>query len=87
VLLSGVNDTDDDADRLASWIGDLRHNLNIIPYNEFDGTAFREAPEARLQQFVKRLQDQGRLVTVRRSRGRDVQAACGQLVKSDERGV
>lgn len=87
VLLSGVNDTDEDADRLASWIGDLRHNLNIIPYNEFDGTSFREAPEERLQQFVKRLQDQGRLVTVRRSRGRDVQAACGQLVKSEERGL
>ncbi|MFO0661909.1 MAG: 23S rRNA (adenine(2503)-C(2))-methyltransferase RlmN [Polyangiaceae bacterium] len=81
VLLSGVNDSDEDADRLASWIGDLRHNLNVIPYNEFDGTSYKEAPEEQLQRFVKRLQDQGRLVTVRRSRGRDVQAACGQLVK------
>ncbi len=82
VLLAGENDTDDDAERLAAWVGELRHNVNVIPYNAFDGSPFRETSEARLQAFVKRLQDRGCLVTVRRSRGRDVSAACGQLANA-----
>lgn len=83
VLLAGVNDTDADADRLAAWLGDLRgaHNLNLIPMNEHDHAAFREPGEDRIQAFSDRLKALGCFVTVRRSRGRDVRAACGQLVK------
>lgn len=83
VLLAGENDTDADAERLAAWLGDLRssHNLNLIPMNEHAASAFREPGEDRVQAFSDRLKALGCFVTVRRSRGRDVQAACGQLVK------
>lgn len=83
VLLAGVNDTMEDADRLAAWLGDLRHghNLNLIPMNEHAASEFHEPAEARIQAFAGRLKAHGCFVTVRRSRGRDVQGACGQLVK------
>jgi 23S rRNA (adenine2503-C2)-methyltransferase len=83
VLLAGVNDTPEDADRLADWLGDLRrrHNVNLIPMNEHDRAPFREPAEERLQAFARRLHEKGCFITVRRSRGRDVQGACGQLVR------
>jgi 23S rRNA (adenine2503-C2)-methyltransferase len=86
VLLAGVNDTDADADRLAAWLGDLRgqHNLNLIPMNEHDHAPFKEPVEDRIQAFSDRLKGHGCFVTVRRSRGRDVRAACGQLVKPQQ---
>lgn len=84
VLLAGVNDTPEDADRLATWLGDLRHrhNVNLIPMNEHEHAPFREPAEERLQAFARRLHEHGCFITVRRSRGRDVQGACGQLVKT-----
>jgi 23S rRNA (adenine2503-C2)-methyltransferase len=83
VLLEGVNDTLEDADRLVAWLGDLRHrhNVNLIPMNEHPHADFREPDEERVQAFARRLHEQGCFVTLRRSRGRDVQAACGQLVR------
>jgi 23S rRNA (adenine2503-C2)-methyltransferase len=83
VLLAGVNDTDEDADRLAAWLGELRHKhvVNLIPMNEHAHAPFHEPVEDRVQAFSDRLKANGCFVTVRRSRGRDVQAACGQLVK------
>lgn len=83
VMLAGVNDTDEDADRLVAWLGELRHrhNVNLIPMNEHDHAPFQEPKDDRLQAFARRLHQQGCFVTVRRSRGRDVQAACGQLVR------
>ncbi|HEX2224190.1 MAG TPA: 23S rRNA (adenine(2503)-C(2))-methyltransferase RlmN, partial [Thermoanaerobaculia bacterium] len=86
VLLAGVNDTDEDADRLAAWLGDLRrrHNVNLIPMNEHAHSGFREPAEERLQAFARRLHQNGCFITVRRSRGRDVQGACGQLVRRRE---
>ncbi len=83
VLLAGVNDTLEDADRLVAWLGPLSrgHNLNLIPMNEHEHSAFREPAEERTQAFAKRLHEHGCFVTVRRSRGRDVQGACGQLVR------
>jgi len=86
VLLAGVNDTLEDADRLAAWLGDLRrrHNLNLIPMNEHDLAPFREPTEERLQAFARRLHEHGCFITVRRSRSRDVQGACGQLVRRPE---
>ncbi|MEA2604881.1 MAG: rRNA (adenine2503-C2)-methyltransferase [Acidobacteriota bacterium] len=86
VLLAGVNDTVEDADRLADWLGDLRHrhNVNLIPMNEHPHASFREPAEERLQAFAARLHNHGCFITVRRSRSRDVQGACGQLVKQRE---
>lgn len=86
VLLAGVNDTLEDADRLVEWLGDLRHrhNINLIPMNEHAHASFREPAEERIQAFARRLHEHGCFITVRRSRGRDVQAACGQLVRRAE---
>ena len=83
VLMAGENDTDEDADRLVAWLGAMSrgHNLNLIPMNEHAASDFREPAEARIQAFSDRLKSYGCFVTVRRSRGRDVNAACGQLVK------
>jgi len=82
VLLAGVNDTPEDADRLAAWLGELRHrhNVNLIPMNEHAHSSFAQPPEERLQAFARRLRERGCFVSVRRSRSRDVQGACGQLV-------
>jgi 23S rRNA (adenine2503-C2)-methyltransferase len=86
VLLAGTNDSDRDADALADWISDLRHNVNLIPFNRWDGAPFSEPDEARIQSFARRLSERGCLVTIRRSRGRDASAACGQLVSRVPRG-
>jgi len=84
VLLAGVNDDDESADRLAAWTGELRHVLNVIPFNEWGSASspYREPPPERVEAFVARLRSHGCLVKVRRSRGRDVRAACGTLVVS-----
>ena len=86
VLLAGVNDTVEDAERLVAWLGELRHrhNVNLIPMNEHAHASFREPAEERVQAFARRLHEHGCFVTVRRSRGRDVQGACGQLVRRAE---
>jgi len=83
VLMAGENDTPEDADRLADWLGELArgHNINLIRMNEHPSSSFREPAEARLQAFLERLKARGCFVTVRKSRGRDVQGACGQLLK------
>lgn len=80
VLLAGVNDDDASADRLAAWVGDLRHVVNVIPFNEWEGAPYREPSEERIQAFCARLHAGGCLAKIRRSRGRDARAACGMLV-------
>jgi 23S rRNA (adenine2503-C2)-methyltransferase len=87
VLMADVNDTLEDADRLAEWMGALRrgHNLNLIRMNEHAASAFREPEDDRIDAFVGRLRARGCFVTVRRSRGRDVQGACGQLIREESR--
>jgi 23S rRNA (adenine2503-C2)-methyltransferase len=82
VLLAGVNDDDASADKLADLTGDLRHILNVIPFNDWGDASspYREPSPERVETFVARLRARGCLVKVRRSRGRDVRAACGTLV-------
>lgn len=83
VLLAGVNDTPADAERLSDFCLGFAHNINLIPFNEHSLSAFRAPAEADVDRFARALLGRRReLVTVRRSRGRDVQAACGQLVQS-----
>ncbi|MGH7267703.1 MAG: 23S rRNA (adenine(2503)-C(2))-methyltransferase RlmN, partial [Candidatus Rokuibacteriota bacterium] len=79
VLLDGVNDTLDDARRLARLLGGLRAKVNLIPFNGWDGSGFRRPPEGRIAAFQRALLDAGVTATVRWSKGEDVGAACGQL--------
>jgi 23S rRNA (adenine2503-C2)-methyltransferase len=81
VLLDGVNDDLESADGVAAFAKGFRHNVNVIPFNGFPGSGYREPSEDTVDAFVKRLQSHGAFVTVRRSRGRDAAAACGQLVQ------
>ena len=83
VLLQDVNDSPEDAERLADFCRSFPHNINLIPFNEHALAPFRQPAEERVDAFARALLARNRtLVTVRRSRGRDVQAACGQLVQS-----
>ncbi|WP_052572534.1 23S rRNA (adenine(2503)-C(2))-methyltransferase RlmN [Holophaga foetida] len=86
VLVAGQNDTMEDAERLAEWMGELRrgHNVNLIRLNEHEAASFREPDEAQVNAFVARLKALNCFVTVRKSRGRDIQGACGQLVKKSK---
>ncbi len=88
VLMTG-NDSLEDADRLADWLGPLRerHNLNLIGLNEHAASPCQGSQEANLNAFVARLKARGCFVTVRKSRGRDVQGACGQLIREESRRV
>ncbi|HYQ01296.1 MAG TPA: 23S rRNA (adenine(2503)-C(2))-methyltransferase RlmN [Polyangiaceae bacterium] len=81
VLLAGVNDSPDDARRLANYCASFPHQINLIPFNEHRVAEFRAPTEAVVDEFARALLGERRTVlTVRRSRGRDVGAACGQLV-------
>ena len=81
VLLAGVNDSPDDARRLANYCASFPHQINLIPFNEHRVAEFRAPTEAVVDEFARAVLGERRTVlTVRRSRGRDVGAACGQLV-------
>lgn len=79
VMLAGVNDADADARRLAGLATQERAHVNLIPYNPTDAT-FQGSSTARIDRFAAILREHDVPCSVRRSRGRDVQAACGQLV-------
>lgn len=81
VLLEGVNDTLEDAERLAAFVSGFRHNVNLIPLNEHSSTTFRAPAEDWVRGFAERVIRLGCFCTVRQNRGRDVNAACGQLVQ------
>ena len=81
VLLGGVNDSLDDARRLADLVRGIPAKVNLIPYNENPGLGFSApAPEA-VQAFLDALVAKNLTAVVRKSRGRDISAACGQLAK------
>ncbi len=79
VLLDGVNDSPEDAARLARLLRGVRAKVNLIPFNDWDGTAFSRPPIARILAFQTVLLDAGITTTVRWSKGEDIGAACGQL--------
>ena len=81
VMLDGVNDTDDHARRLARLLNrhELRAKVNLIPHNPADPLPYRPSTEERVESFKAILESKGVRVFVRRPRGRDIYAACGQL--------
>ncbi len=85
VLMDGVTDSDEDAVRLAALTADVPCKINLIPYNELGAeSAFRRPTQGRLQAFYRILEGIGAEFTVRESRGRDIDAACGQLFNSQQ---
>jgi 23S rRNA (adenine2503-C2)-methyltransferase len=80
VLLRDVNDSLADATRLGSLLHGIRSKVNLIPLNEAPGLPYKRPSEQRIENFVRKLTDRGLTVSVRKSRGRDIRAACGQLI-------
>ena len=80
VLLSDVNDSPDDAKRLAKLLTGIRAKVNLIPLNAAPGIPFERPSDGRVNDFARTLADRGVTVSVRKSRGRDIRAACGQLI-------
>jgi len=85
VLLDHVNDTPDDARRLVKLLSGIKAKVNLLPLNEAPGIPFKRPPDERVNAFAKILADRDVVVSVRRSRGRDIRAACGQLIVEGER--
>ena len=79
VMLDGVNDTLSHAHELEALVRDVPCKLNLIPFNPFPGSEFRTSPRGRIAAFQKHLMDAGIVTTVRKTRGDDIAAACGQL--------
>jgi 23S rRNA (adenine2503-C2)-methyltransferase len=80
VLLAGVNDRPEDARRLAKLLHDVRAKVNLIPLNAAAGIPFERPSDEAIDQFARILAERGVTVSVRKSRGRDIRAACGQLI-------
>lgn len=79
VMLAGVNDSDRQARELLRRIGQVSSKVNLIPFNPFPGSDLRRSDPQRIRDFAAILEDGGIVTTVRRTRGDDIDAACGQL--------
>ena len=79
VMLDGVNDGPEQARELTTLVRDVPCKLNLIPFNPFPGTEFKTSPRSRILAFQRALQDAGLVATIRKTRGEDIDAACGQL--------
>ena len=83
VLLAGVNDSAADAEQLARIARKLRANINLLRYNPVPGLPFERPAADAAHQFQQRVRVAGGNAHIRRSRGRNVQAACGQLRRAE----
>jgi 23S rRNA (adenine2503-C2)-methyltransferase len=85
VLLQDVNDTPEDARRLVTLLHGIKGKVNLLPLNEAAGIPFERPADERVNRFARVLADHGITVSVRKSRGRDIRAACGQLITESTR--
>jgi 23S rRNA (adenine2503-C2)-methyltransferase len=80
VMLAGVNDTPDDARRLVKLLAGIKAKVNLIPLNPAPGIPYERPSDERVDRFAQVLADRHLTVSVRKSRGQDIRAACGQLI-------
>jgi 23S rRNA (adenine2503-C2)-methyltransferase len=80
VLLADVNDGPDDARRLVKLLSGIKSKVNLIPLNPAPGIPYDRPSDERVNRFAQILADRHITVSVRKSRGRDIRAACGQLI-------
>ena len=78
-MLDGVNDTDAHARELLKLVSDVPCKFNLIPFNPFPASGLRRSGATRIKAFAQILMDAGIVTTVRKTRGDDIDAACGQL--------
>ncbi len=79
VMLRGINDSLAHADELCGLLRNKPAKVNLIPFNPFPGTVFKRSSAATIRHFQDRLRQRGLVATTRRTRGDDIDAACGQL--------
>jgi len=79
IMLNGVNDSDQHARELITIAAQVRCKLNLIPFNPFPQSGLKRSSPVRVRDFSRRLMDAGVITTVRKTRGDDIAAACGQL--------
>jgi 23S rRNA (adenine2503-C2)-methyltransferase len=79
VMLAGVNDSLSHADELARLLAGRPAKVNLIPFNPFSGATFERSDAATIASFQARLRGKGLVATTRKTRGDDIEAACGQL--------
>ncbi len=79
VMLDGVNDSDGHARQLLSLTREVPCKFNLIPFNPFPGSSYRRSPAPRIRGFAEILMNAGVVTTTRKTRGDDIDAACGQL--------
>ena len=79
VMLDHVNDSTEQAHELAHVLKDLPSKINLIPFNPYPGSPYKRSSNSRIDRFDKVLQSYGLTVITRRTRGDDIDAACGQL--------
>jgi 23S rRNA (adenine2503-C2)-methyltransferase len=85
VLLAGVNDRPEDARRLARLLTGVKAKVNVIPLNAAAGIPFERPSDEAIDRFARTLAERDVMVSVRKSRGRDIRAACGQLIVEGEK--
>lgn len=83
IAFQNFNDSIDDAKQLVKWCTRFPVRVNIIEYNPVEGVSFHKSSEDQIDRFAQYLRDNGVMVTVRRSRGKDIDAACGQLANKE----
>jgi 23S rRNA (adenine2503-C2)-methyltransferase len=79
VLLKGINDSEKDAHRLAKLLRPVKAKINLIPFNTFEGVEFKRPAESVIIRFQRILLQNNYTAIIRRSKGEDISAACGQL--------
>ncbi|WNO60257.1 bifunctional tRNA (adenosine(37)-C2)-methyltransferase TrmG/ribosomal RNA large subunit methyltransferase RlmN [Rheinheimera sp. MMS21-TC3] len=80
VMLDGINDSMEQAHELAHALKDTPSKINLIPFNPYPGSPYKRSSNSRIDRFNKVLHEYGFTVIVRKTRGDDIDAACGQLV-------
>ncbi len=80
VMLQEVNDSQEHAQELLTLVKDLPCKFNLIPFNPFPGTKYQRSSNNRIHMFKGILEKGGYITTIRKTRGEDIDAACGQLV-------
>lgn len=79
ILIKDINDRLSDATNLAKLLKNIRAKINLIPFNNYDGSPFEAPDEERIRAFQEELIRKNYTVMLRRSKGADISAACGQL--------
>jgi 23S rRNA (adenine2503-C2)-methyltransferase len=79
VMLDGINDSDSDARKLAKMVGNVPCKINLIPFNPFENSGYSSSPLSRINRFRDILMQKGIMTVTRKTRGEEIDAACGQL--------